>query len=111
MLLRQLYDEDLAQAAWLIGCQKTREAIVVDPARDVDRYIDLAKRHDLKITAVAETHIHADFLSGARGLADATGARVHVSGEGGRDWRSGWLEGYDHLELHDGDSFRIGTAR
>jgi hydroxyacylglutathione hydrolase len=111
MLLRQLYDEDLAQAAWLIGCQKTREAIVVDPARDVDRYIDLAKRHDLKITAVAETHIHADFLSGARGLADATGARVHVSGEGGRDWRSGWLEGYDHLELHDGDSFRIGGIK
>ena len=108
MLLRQIYDEDLAQAAWLLGCQKTGEAIVIDPERDIDRYVDLAAEHGLRIVAVAETHIHADFLSGARALADAVGARVLVSGEGGDDWRSRWLEGYPHQELHDGDTFRIG---
>ena len=69
MLLRQIYDEDLAQAAWLLGCQKTGEAIVIDPERDIDRYVDLAAEHGLRIVAVAETHIHADFLSGARALA------------------------------------------
>ena len=108
MLLRQIYDEDLAQAAWLIGCQRTQEAIVIDPERDIDRYLNLAEEHDLKITAVAETHIHADFLSGARELADLVGARVYVSGEGGDDWRSRWLTGFDHVELRNGDTFTIG---
>lgn len=108
MLLRQIYDEDLAQAAWLIGCQRTGEAIVIDPARDVDRYLALAAEHGLRIVATAETHIHADFLSGAAELARTTGAKVLVSGEGGEAWRSRWLEGFDHQELRDGDSFRIG---
>ena len=108
MLLRQIYDEDLAQAAWLIGCQRTGEAIVIDPERDIDRYLDLAEEHGLHITAVAETHVHADFLSGAREIAQRTGARVIVSGEGGEAWRSRWLDGFEHVELRDGDTFAIG---
>ena len=108
MLFRLIYDDDLAQAAYLIGCQKTREAIVIDPERDVDRYIELAAGHGLKIVAVAETHIHADFLSGARELSDRTGAEVMVSGEGGEDWQSSWVEGYPHRILHEGDAFAIG---
>lgn len=108
MLLRQIYDEDLAQAAWLLGCQKTGEAIVIDPERDIDRYLDSAESHGMRITAVAETHIHADFLSGARELADRTGAHVYVSGMGGEDWRSRWLDPHPHTELKDGEAFRIG---
>src|SRR5690606_35200613 len=87
---------------------------VIDPERDVDRYIDLAGAEGLRITAVAETHIHADFLSGARELAERVGAQVLVSGEGGPDWRSRWLNdrqsggAYPHRELHDGDTFKIG---
>ncbi|MEE2972128.1 MAG: MBL fold metallo-hydrolase, partial [Planctomycetota bacterium] len=95
MLFRLEYDEGLAQAAYLIGCQRTGEAIVFDPERDVDRYLDLAREHGLRIVAVGETHIHADFLSGARELADRAGAKVYVSGLGGDEWRSGWLEGID----------------
>ena len=57
MLLRQIYDEDLAHAAWLLGCQKTGEAIIFDPARDIDRYLELADSHGMRITAVAETHL------------------------------------------------------
>src|SRR5688572_965593 len=87
MLFRMIYDDKLAQAAYLIGCQGTGEAIVVDPQRDVDRYIEAAKANKLRIVAVAETHIHADFLSGARQLAEATGARVYVSDEGDADWK------------------------
>jgi glyoxylase-like metal-dependent hydrolase (beta-lactamase superfamily II) len=74
MFFRQIYDSRLAQAAYLIGCQRTGEAIVVDPERDIDRYVDLARQNGLRIVAVAETHIHADYLSGAREIAEALGA-------------------------------------
>ena len=74
MLMRTLYDERLAHAAYLFGCQRTGEAIVIDPPRDVDRVIALAAAHDLTLVAAAETHIHADFLSGARELAAAASA-------------------------------------
>lgn len=110
MLLRLIYDDDLAQAAYLIGCQRSRSAILIDPERDVDRYLDAAAAHGLRITDVAETHLHADFLSGAHELAVQTGATVHVSGEGGESWQSRWLEGSSlpHIIHHDGDVFQVG---
>lgn len=81
---------------------------MIDPERDVDRYTRLAEKENLRITAVAETHIHADFVSGARELAERTGAKVYVSGEGAPDWTSLWLDkksdggSYDHQVLKDG---------
>ena len=84
MFFRMAYDDKLAEAAYVIGCQRTGEAIVIDPERDVDRYERLAAANGLKIVAVAETHIHADILSGARELAE-TGVRVFVSDEGDAD--------------------------
>lgn len=86
MLLERIYDEDLAQASYVIGCQAKGEAIVVDPRRDLDVYLDLAAKNGMKIVAVTETHIHADYLSGTRELAAATGAAMYVSDEGGLDW-------------------------
>ena len=82
MLFRYLYDEALSQVSYLIGCEETGEAIVVDPLRDVDRYIELAAHHALHISAVAETHIPADYCSGARELAFRTSARLYLSGCG-----------------------------
>jgi len=113
MFFRQLNDRRLAQYAYVIGCQATGEAIVIDPMRDVDVYLDLARAENLRITAVAETHIHADFLSGARELAERAGATVYVSAEGGPDWQSEWLKGssYSHRLLRDGDHFKIGNIR
>lgn len=111
MLWRLIYDEDLAQAAYLVGCQRTGEAVVFDPERDVDRYLDLAKSHGLRITAVAETHIHADFLSGARELAERVGAHVYLSGLGGPEWQSKWVGPYRHTILADGDTFKVGNIR
>ncbi|WP_423815911.1 MBL fold metallo-hydrolase, partial [Salinibacter altiplanensis] len=69
MLFRQINDEKLAQYAYLIGCQETGEALLVDPERDIDRYLALAEAEGVEIVAVTETHIHADFLSGAREMA------------------------------------------
>ena len=109
MLFRQIDDPKLAQYAYLIGCQRTGEAIVCDPERDIDRYVDAAAREGLRIVAVAETHIHADFLSGARELAEKVGAHVYVSGEGGPDWQSKWVGSYKHTLLKDGDVFRVGN--
>ncbi len=108
MLFRQIVDPNLSQYAYLIGCQKTGEAIVFDPQRDVDRYIEIASREKMKIVGVAETHIHADFLSGARELAERVGACVYVSADGGADWQSKWVGPYKHVLLHDGDMITLG---
>ena len=82
MLLERIYDEDLAQASYLIGCQECAEAIVIDPRRDIAIYLSEAAANGMKITAVSETHIHADYLSGARELAAATGHRPVLAGSG-----------------------------
>ena len=112
MFLRQVFDPHLAQYAYLIGCQRTGEAIVIDPERDVERYRQLAAENDLAISAVAETHIHADFVSGARALVETHGARGYLSAEGGPDWQSEWARGLANVTLlHDGDSFRVGNIR
>jgi hydroxyacylglutathione hydrolase len=112
VFFRQIYDRKLAQYSYLIGCQATREAVVVDPMRDVDVYLDMAASEGLKLVVAAETHIHADFLSGARELAER-GVTVHVSAEGGADWQSEWLKGsaYSHRLLRNGDHFMIGRIR
>ncbi|MAQ93523.1 MAG: MBL fold metallo-hydrolase [Rhodothermaceae bacterium] len=111
MLLRQITDPTLAQYAYLIGCQRTKQALVVDPERDVDRYLAIAAEEGLTITHVAETHIHADFLSGAQALAEAAGADLYLSAEGDDDgWGSTWAQDRDDVTfLRDGDTFEVGN--
>ncbi|MGE3182762.1 MAG: rhodanese-like domain-containing protein, partial [Phycisphaerae bacterium] len=118
MLFRMIYEDQLAHASYLIGCQKTGEAIVVDPRRDVDVYVTLAAKEGLRIVAVAETHVHADFVSGARELAHRVHARVYVSGAAGADWTPKWLadsqgQGASGTAqvLQDRDEFSIGKIR
>ena len=110
MLFRQIFESRLAQYTYLIGCQRTGEALLIDPLRDIDQYLDLAEAEKVSITAVAETHIHADFLSGAREFAERTDATVYLSDEGGADWRYRWPAGGDPVvRLRDGDAFRVGN--
>lgn len=110
MLFRQIVDSKLAQYAYLIGCQRTGEALVIDPERDIDQYLRLAEQEGLRITAVADTHIHADYLSGVREFAER-GVRVYLSDEGDQNWKYEWARkgGYDVTLLRDGDSFRVGN--
>jgi len=112
MLAERIYDEDLAQGAWLIGCQATGEALIIDPQRDISRYLDAAKNARLKITAVAETHIHADFLSGAEELAIKTGASCYLSNGGGPDWLYTWpaQSEAEVTFVGDGDTINIGNV-
>ena len=110
MFLRHFYDERLAQASYLLGCQHSGEAVVVDPSRRVDQYVQAAKRQGLRIAHVTETHIHADFVSGARELAHETGARLYLSGLGGDDWSYGYGAAAGATLLHDGSRIRVGRV-
>ncbi len=112
MLFRQIVDENLAQYAYLIGCQATGEAIVIDPERDIDRYIDLADKEGLDIVAVADTHIHADYLTGTREFAER-GVKVFASDEGDADWKFEWLlnSEYNYQLLKHGDTFKVGNIQ
>jgi hydroxyacylglutathione hydrolase len=105
MFFEQIYDKTLAQASYMIGCQVSKEAIVIDPKRDVDTYLEIAKANNLTITHVAETHIHADFLCGSRELVALTGAKLYLSDEGGTDWQYE----FPHIGLKHADVISIGN--
>ncbi len=111
MILKRFYDEKLAQASYLIGCAVTGEALVVDANRDIEPIIRDAEGEGLRITHVAETHIHADFVSGSRELAHRMGARLYLSDEGGPDWKYAFAADAKAVLLNDGDSFMVGHVR
>ncbi|MEX2541776.1 MAG: MBL fold metallo-hydrolase [Trueperaceae bacterium] len=106
MLLERMYDDDLAQASYLIGCQASGEMLVVDPLRDPGRYLDAARSKGMRIVAVTETHVHADYLSGSVELAGAANARLYLSGEGGDDWQYA----IESERLADGAAIRLGNV-
>src|SRR5690554_3906640 len=105
MLFERIYDTSLAQASYFIGCQAKGEAMVIDAKRDVDSYLALAEENNMTITHIAETHIHADFLSGSRELAEVTGGGLYLSDEGGADWQYE----YPHHGLLHGELIKVGN--
>ncbi len=111
MFFREFYDDGLAQASYVVGCPESGEALVVDPRRDIQAYLDLGEREDLRIVAVTETHIHADYLSGARELAAATGATLYLSDCGAPDWAYGGLDAFKHVLVRDGFVLTLGDVR
>ena len=111
MLLRYFYDEKLAQASYLVGCVATGEALVVDPARNVIPYLREAEKEGLRITHVTETHIHADFVSGSRELAAATGATIYLSDMGDANWKYAYADDPNVILVRDGDSWKVGNIK
>jgi hydroxyacylglutathione hydrolase len=111
MILRRLFDDKLAQASYLVACDHSKVALVVDPNRNIDQYLEAAARDNVKIIAVTETHIHADYVSGSRELAAKTGAKLYLSGEGGPDWQYEFAEDSDAALLCDGMQVTIGDVR
>lgn len=105
MFFEHIYEKGLAMGSYLIGCQATKEAIVIDAKRDIDTYLEIAEKNNLKITYITETHIHADFLCGSRELAAVTGAKMYLSDEGGSDWQYE----FDHIGLRNGDVIKVGN--
>lgn len=105
MFFQHIFEKSLAHSSYIVGCQAAGEAIVIDPKRDIDTYLQIASENNLKITHIAETHIHADYLSGSLELAYVTGAKIYVSDEGGPDWQYE----YDHVGLKNGDKIKVGN--
>ena len=99
MFFKQFYVGCLAHASYMIG--DGGEAVVVDPSRDIEMYLEEAKREGLTIKWVLETHLHADFVSGHRDLAQQTGATIAI-GELAE-------AKYEHRALKDGDEITIGS--
>jgi len=100
-MFQRFFDEGLAQASFLVGSDRSRETVVIDPRRDVSIYLDAARQQGATIVAAIETHVHADFVSGARELAQAgvrviTGPDSHV--------------GFKHHEVRDGETLALGDV-
>ena len=98
MQFKQFYLGCLAHASYLIGSDG--EAAVVDPQRDVDQYLQEAEANNFKIKYVIETHLHADFVSGHRELAERTGAEIVFGEKAGAS--------FPHRAVRDGDEIRVG---
>jgi len=104
MIFQQIVNEDAGCIAYLIGCGQAGEALVVDPGRDrVDDYLAWARRKNLSLTRIVDTHIHADHLSGNQALAAKTGARIHLHPAAEAT--------FPHAPIAHGDEIRIGTVR
>lgn len=101
MYFEQFYLSCLAHASYMLASQG--EAVVVDPQRDVDVYLNAAREHGLKIRHIFETHLHADFVSGHKELAARTGAKIYIGPNGGAT--------VPHVEVRDGFELRVGKAR
>ncbi|MDI6876223.1 MAG: rhodanese-like domain-containing protein [Methanomicrobiales archaeon] len=97
MFVQQFFIPGIAHSSYLIGAGST--CAIVDPARDIDRYIDAARSLGLEITHILETHLHADFVSGHRDLAEVSGARIYGPASG--------RLAFDHVAVSDGTRFAI----
>ncbi|MBI2940120.1 MAG: MBL fold metallo-hydrolase [Chloroflexi bacterium] len=103
MRIRQFIDEGLGNSSYLLISEQAGVAALIDPQRDVDRYLDAAAVAGVRITHAFETHLHADFISGSRELAARVGARTCASAAAEL--------GFDHLPLADGDHVVVGDVK
>ena len=111
MFLKRFFEPKLAQASFLIGCAQAKEAIVIDPNRDVEPYLAAAAAEGARIAHVTETHIHADYLSGSRELAAKTGATLYLSDEGGPDWTYGFAGDTNIVRVKHGHVITVGNIK
>ena len=106
MKIHRVEAPGLAHYSYVLSSQG--RCAVIDPKRDVDTYLEYAHANHLEITHVLETHIHADYASGARELSERTGAELRLSGH---DKNELFEYAFPHSEFHDGESVAIGDAR
>ena len=102
MFFRQFYLQGLGHASYLVGSEKTGEALVFDPQRDVSSYFGAARMQGLRIPVAADSHGHNDYLSGLSELAQRTEVQLWGSAEADL--------GYGHRPLHDGEQIEFGEV-
>jgi hydroxyacylglutathione hydrolase len=100
MYFEQFYLGCLAHASYILASQG--EAVVVDPQRDVDIYLKAGEEHGVKIRHIFETHLHADFVSGHKELAERTGAKIYIGARAGAK--------FPHVDVQEGFELRVGKA-
>jgi hydroxyacylglutathione hydrolase len=100
MYFEQFYLGCLAHASYMLASEG--EAVVVDPQRDVDLYLNAASEHGVTIRHIFETHLHADFVSGHRELAARTGAKIYMGAQAGAT--------FDHQAVSDRFELKFGRA-
>lgn len=100
MLVKQFVDENLGNSSYLVASEETGQAAVIDPQRDVERYVQIAEGLGLKLTHALETHLHADFVSGLRELAEQYQLVIGASAESHL--------AFGHLRLQEGDTIDLG---
>jgi len=103
VVLEQFYLNCLAHASYLIGDETTRTAAVIDPQRDIDRYLAFADERGLRIQHVFLTHFHADFIAGHLELRDRTGATIYLGAAAKAE--------YPFTPLADGAIVQFGQVR
>jgi len=106
MIFERFEEQGLSQFSYLIGDESSRAAAVVDPVRDVDRYVNWIENANLELSAILETHIHADYASGSRELADITDTPYYASAY---DKNEKYEMQFPHVELEDGDTVDVGN--
>jgi hydroxyacylglutathione hydrolase len=108
VLFERFEDKGLAQYSYAVGCEGAGTLAIVDPRRDIDGYLEFAAARHMRITHVLETHIHADFASGARELGERTGAEVCVSAH---DEGELYEVAFPHCDLADGERIALGRVQ
>jgi hydroxyacylglutathione hydrolase len=103
MYTQQFFIEGLGCASYIVGCEAKGVAAVVDPDRDVQKYLDAAAARGLTITHIIETHLHADHVSGNTDLAARTGAQIFLHESSGAE--------FAHQLLRDGEVLELGNLR
>jgi len=103
VILKQFYLNCLAHASYLIGDKQTGNAVVVDPQRDIERYLEFAAAHKLRIQHVILTHLHADFIAGHLELRDRVGATIYLGAKAKAEYR--------FTPLADGTTIEFGRVR
>ncbi|MGE5374290.1 MAG: MBL fold metallo-hydrolase [Bacteroidota bacterium] len=103
MFTQQFFVEGLGCASYIVGCESKGIAAVIDPDREVQKYLDVAAGRGLKITHIIETHLHADHVSGNTDLAARTGADIYVHEASAAE--------YPHKALQHNDVIELGNIR
>jgi len=103
MYFKQITVPGLGCNSYVIGCPGARQAVVVDPKRDVQDYMDISRDEGMKITRIIETHVHADHVSGNQELKSRTGADIYYSAHA--------PVAFDHKKLKEGDVIEFGMVK
>jgi hydroxyacylglutathione hydrolase len=109
MFFRRIFNAGLGINTYLLGDEKSKHCVVVDPTRQVVSIIMQVQQAGLEITDILETHVHADFVSGSKELKHLLNGkpRIHVSGMGGVEW----IPTYGDRVIHHGDVIHKGSFR